>query len=103
MTDLSIVKVEGKEYVLIPKDEYDALVGAVPAGAVEAVPFAMKAVAADLRKARKVGGLTQSELAKKLKVSQPMVSSVEAGRTAPPKGYVDALLKACGLPKAWKP
>ncbi len=103
MTDLSIVKVEGKEYVLIPKVEYDALVGAVPVGAVDAVPFAMKSIATDLRKARKAGGLTQSELAKKLKVSQPMVSSVEAGRTAPPKGYVDALLKACGLSKAWKP
>jgi DNA-binding XRE family transcriptional regulator len=102
MTDLSIVKVDGKEYVLIPKAEYDALVGAVPAGAVEAVPFAMKSIGADLRKARKSAGLTQTELAKKLKMSQPMVSSVEAGRTAPPKGYAEAVLKACGLPKKWK-
>jgi predicted transcriptional regulator len=103
MTDLSIVKVEGKEYVLLPKDEYDALVGAVPAESIDAVAFATKVIAADLRKARKAGGLTQAELAKKLKVSQPMVSSVEAGRTAPPKGYVEAVLKACRLPKNWKP
>ncbi len=103
MTELTILNVEGKQYVLIPKGEYDALVGAAPAGAVEAVPFAIKAIAADLRKARKSAGLTQIALAKKLKVSQPMVSSVEAGRTAPPKGYVEAVLKACGLPKDWKP
>lgn len=102
MTDLNIVNVEGKEYVLIPKAEYDALVGTVPSGAVDAVAFATKSIAADLRKARKSAGLTQSELAKKLEVSQPMVSSVEAGRTAPPKGYVEKLLKACKLPKNWK-
>ena len=54
------------------------------------------AIAQELYKARKRAGLTQAELAKKMKVSQPMVARLERGR-----GNIscDTLLKyasACG-------
>ena len=96
------IVIDGKPYVVIPQAEYDRLRGEIPAGSVDAIEYAQKSIAADLKLARETADLTQGELAKKLKVSQPMVSGVESARVRAPKGYVQALLKACGLPKDWK-
>jgi DNA-binding transcriptional regulator YiaG len=92
------ITIEGKKYVVITQDEYDRLRGESPAGAVDAIAFAQKSIAADLKVARETAGLSQGQLAAKLKVSQPMVSSVESGRVRAPVGYVEKVLKACTLP-----
>lgn len=97
----------GTEYVIVPRAEYDRLAeqsaatAGVPAGTVDAVEVAQRAVAEGLRKAREAAGLTQAELAARLKKSQPMVSGAESGRVRVGVGYVKAVLKACGLPPDW--
>jgi len=94
-------KIGSKEYVVVPRAEYLRM-GGIPEGSVDAVEFANAAIAADLRAAREKAGLSQPELAKKLRKSPSMVSGVEAGRVRVGERYVAAVLKACGLPKDWK-
>ena len=55
-----------REYVLIPKDEYEALTKLPDGGAVDAVGYARASLARDLLAARKAAELTQAELAKRL-------------------------------------
>ena len=56
-----------------------------------------------LRKARETANLTQSQLAKKLRKSQSMVSAAERGTMEIGVRYAKAVLRACGLPEGWKP
>lgn len=105
---IQTITLGGTEYVIVPRAEYDRLAGrdvaagGVPAGAVDAVDLAQRTVAEGLRRAREAAGLTQAELAARLKKSQPMVSGAESGRVRVGAGYVKAVLKACGLPPDWK-
>lgn len=96
------LKLDGKDYVVLPKNEYYRLLGKAPPDAVDAVEAARAALARDLKTARKHAGLTQGELADKLGVGQPMVSGAEGGRISVGEDYVHRVLKACGLPKTWK-
>ena len=73
----------------------------IPPGSVDALEYTLRSIASDLRKAREEASLTQTELAKKLKVSQPMVSGAESGRVRVSERYVRNVLKACGLPEDW--
>jgi len=97
----AIITIQGEEFVLIRKSEYDHLRG-VPDGSVEAVPYAMKSIGASLRKARETSGLTQVELARRMKRSQSFVSEAESGSSRVGERYVKAVLKACGLPEDWR-
>lgn len=99
---LTIQGVEYVEYVVIPRAEYLKGAGLVPPGSVEASSFVHSLVAGDLRAAREEAGLTQEELAGKLGKSQTLVSHAESGRERVGPRYVEAVLKACGLPKDWK-
>lgn len=99
---IATLEIHGEEFVLLPRIEYDRLRG-VPAAAIDAVPFGMQSVGRSLRLAREAAGLTQAELAKKLRRSQSMVSSAETGTVRVGQRYVAAVLKACGLPEEWKP
>lgn len=95
---------DGEEYVVIPRAAYEKTMKAkLPPGTVDALDFMTAAIAADLRAAREHAGLTQNALAEKLGKSQPMVSGAETGSIAVGEAYVAAVLKACGLPKMWKP
>jgi len=98
----SFVKIGNREYAIVPKDEYEKLLG-IPAGAEDALAFSGAIIAHDLRAARAKAGLSQAELAKKLKVSQPMVANAELGKNRVGRRYMASVLKACGLPKDWKP
>jgi transcriptional regulator with XRE-family HTH domain len=60
-------------------------------------------IARDLRAARVQAGLSQVELAKRMRRSQTLISLAEAGRVSVGERYVLAVLKACGLPPDWKP
>lgn len=97
---------EKREYVILPKEEYQALTRATPARGAKvanAVTYAAKSIARDLYLARKSAGLTQAELARRLGKSQAMVSAAEHGRMRVGARFVAAVLAACGLPKDWKP
>jgi DNA-binding transcriptional regulator YiaG len=92
--------IDGEEYVAIPKAKYLEIQG-LPPGTVDAIAYAQQSLARDLVEARETAGMSQTEVAKKLKVSQSMVASAEAGRTKVSERYMARVLKACGLPKNW--
>ncbi len=93
----------GVEYVVVPRGDYLKHAGTLPRGSVEAHTHIRASIAGGLRAAREHAGLTQGQLAEKLGKSQTMVSLSEAGRERIGEKYVAAVLKACGLPKDWKP
>ncbi len=96
--------IDGKEYVGIPRADYLRMVGGKDLdGAVDAVTFGRRSLGNTLRAAREAAGLTQEQLAVKLGKKQPMVSGAESGAVRVGEKYVTAVLKACGLPKDWKP
>lgn len=102
-TDFPTVRIQNQEYVILPRREFERLAGGVDGGAVDAVPYMIQSIARALRAARQSAGLTQAELAKKLRKSQAMVSAAETGRVQVGERFVKAVLRACGLPADWRP
>jgi ribosome-binding protein aMBF1 (putative translation factor) len=99
---IQTITLGGTEYVIVPRAEYEQLVGRKAAGReVLAVDFAQRALGESLRQARESAGLTQAELAAHLKKSPPMVSGAESGRVRVGAAYVKSVLKACKLPEDW--
>jgi transcriptional regulator with XRE-family HTH domain len=92
-----------REYVLIPKEEYEALISPRKTGAVDAIAYGRTSLARDLLAARKAAALTQAELAKRLRISQSLVSQAEQGKVKVGERYVASVLKACRLPSNWAP
>jgi transcriptional regulator with XRE-family HTH domain len=92
-----------REYVLIPKDEYERLTKASTSAAVDAITYARASLARDLLAARKAAGFTQSELAKRLRISQSLVSQAEQGKVKVGERYAISVLRACRLPRDWAP
>lgn len=103
MTHAQTIKLGKNEYVILPKGEYLRLrdIAGVPAGSLDAVEYARVSIGATLRAAREHAGLTQAELAKALKKSQPMISGAENGSISVSARYVAAVLKVCRLPEDW--
>ena len=104
MSQVQTVKLGKTEYVILPKGEYLRLqsLAGIPEGSVDAIEYARTSIGATLKAAREHAGLTQSDLAKKLNKSQPMVSGAEGGSISVSARYVEAVLKVCGLPADWK-
>ena len=92
---------KGKEYVVMPKAEYERLVGQDET-TTDALEFMLGAPGRDLRAAREHAGLTQAQLAKRMKKAQATVSGSESGKIRVSEAYVKKVLKICGLPKDWK-
>jgi ribosome-binding protein aMBF1 (putative translation factor) len=103
MDQAQTIKIGKTEYVLVPKAEYRRLqsLAGVPKGSVDAVGYARSSIGDSLKAAREEAGLTQAELARALKKSQPMVSGSESGSISVSDRYVKSVLKACGLPEDW--
>ncbi len=103
MAHTQTIKLGKTEYVILPKAEYLRLqsVAGVPEGSVDAVEYARGSIGATLKAAREHAGLTQAELAVRLKKNQPMVSGAESGTISVSERYARAVLKACKLPAAW--
>ncbi len=103
MTDIQTIKLGNKEYVLLPRADYLKLqeLAGVPTGSVDAIQYARGSIGETLKQAREHAGLTQVELATRLKKSQAMVSGAESGAISISERYVKAVLKACGLPENW--
>ncbi len=98
------LKLDGRTYVILPKAEYLRLRrGDAPPRTVDAIEHARGSLGADLRAARDAAGLTQEDLAAKLGKCQSSVSQAESGQVSVDERYVAAVLKACKLPKDWKP
>jgi len=95
--------IDNTEFVVLPKAEWLRLTGqAMPGALSPARQSVQESIGRDLRKARDHAGLTQAELAKKLKKSQAMVSGAENGTVKTGWPYAKAVLKACGLSEDWK-
>lgn len=94
--------IDGTEYVALPKADYLRLVRGADEETVDALEFTRKAIGDNLRAAREHAGLTQAQLAKKLKKAQATVSGSEAGKIRVSEAYVAKVLKVCGLPADWK-
>ena len=115
MNTIPVIEIRGERFALIPEQEYLKLLGQVPSeGMPEADPFDLtdlvdadefmaKSFGRTLKAARVAAGLTQAQLAKKMKKSQAMVSSAERGTIETGPGYLRAVLKGCGLPINWTP
>lgn len=95
--------IDNTEFVVLPKDEWLRLIGqTAPEKLSPARQSVLNGIGRDLRKAREHAGLTQAELAGKLKKSQAMVSGAENGTVKTGWPYAKAVLRACGLPEDWK-
>ena len=99
---LATIEIAGEEFVLVPRAEYERLRGG-SADTVDAVAFGSRTLGRSLRAARQEAGMTQVELAKKLRRSQALVSSAESGAVRIGQRYVRSVLRACRLPDDWKP
>jgi ribosome-binding protein aMBF1 (putative translation factor) len=98
--ELITLTINGAKYVAVPEAEYDRLrsgAGEKPDGA----DWARAALGRTLQRARKEAGLSQEQLASKLRKSQTLVSRAESGELSVSERYVASVLKACGLPKDW--
>jgi len=96
--NVKTMTLDGEEYVLVPRAEYLRMTE----GTVDAVEYVRASLGRDLKTAREHAGLTQADLAKKLKKAQATVSSSESGRISVSAAYVAKVLKVCGLPSDWK-
>lgn len=95
--------IDNAEFAVLPMEEWLRLGGkASPDAPSPARKSVRDSIGRDLRKAREAAGLTQVELANKLKESQAMVSGAENGTVKTGWPYAKAVLKACGLPEDWK-
>lgn len=105
MSQPQTIKLGKTEYVIVPKAEYLQLqsLAGIPAGSVDAIEYAKASIGRSLKAAREAAGMTQAELAKALKKSQPMVSGAESGAISVSERYIKTVLKACKLPMDWVP
>ncbi len=102
MDSIQTLILDGKEYVIVPMEEWNRRTkNAAVRHRTSARDAVRISIASDLKKARESAGLTQVQLARKLKKSQAMVSGAENGSIAVGWTYACAVLKACGLPETW--
>lgn len=90
---LNTANINGKEYVLVPREEY--LKAKYP-NLEDAVLYATKSLGDKLRKIREYGGFTQQQLAEKLGCSQSMVANAESGKTVVGGKYLQRVCGICG-------
>jgi DNA-binding XRE family transcriptional regulator len=88
-----VVKISGKELVILSRSDFDALMekaGVMPRlpkaamdGSVPAVEFAMADIAREVVRRRIAAGMTQQELAKRVGVRPETISRLESAKHAP--------------------
>ena len=89
------LRLGGKDYVVIPREDYERLSGLAKAaelpplpapdagGKYPAVPYARAALARNIIRARVKAGLTQTELAKLAGIRNETLCRLEGGRHTP--------------------
>ena len=107
------IMVEGKPYVLLPREEYDRLTTLAKAadlpplpkpdaqGNYPAVEYARASLARKIIRDRVAAGLTQRELAKRAGISFEHLCRVESGKHIPSVPTIDKIDRA--LKEAGKP
>jgi len=103
---VQVIEIEGVEYALLPRAEFERLTAAAKESGeqlTDAQEYTRRLIAHDLRRARAAAGLTQAELAERIGRSRSMVAGAEGGHQRVGERYVARVLKACGLPKDWRP
>jgi ribosome-binding protein aMBF1 (putative translation factor) len=98
--ELITLTINGAKYVAVPEAEYDRL-RASGKTAPDGVDWARAELGRTLRRAREEVGLSQAQLASKLRKSQTLISRAESGEISVSERYVTSVLKACGLPTDW--
>jgi len=103
MNQVPTIKLGKTEYVTLPKTDYLKLRdgAGIPAGSVDAIPYARASIGSTLKAAREDARLTQADLAKSIGKSQSLVSGAESGTISVSTRYASAVLKTCGLPQDW--
>lgn len=90
------MKIKGKTFCLVPKEDYLATMHALEGAAVNAREFIEGSIAADLKGRREAAGLTQVEVARKAKMRQEVLSRIESGHGNPTVRTIKKILKAIG-------
>jgi DNA-binding XRE family transcriptional regulator len=89
------IRLAGKNYVLIPKLEYERLRRQVDGMSKQALtPFAGGEIGPDLRDRRRKASLTLKEVARRAGIRLETLSRIETGRTNPSARTVQAVLRA---------
>ncbi len=88
------VKIKGRTFCLVLKEEFLATMRALEDASVNAKEFIEGSIAADLREKREIVGLTQVEVAKKAKMRQEVLSRIESGQGNPTVATISRILRA---------
>ena len=106
MTQQQTIMVEGKPYVLLPREEYDRLARLAKAaelpslpqpdadGNYPAVDYARASLARKIIRDRSAAGLSQRELAKRAGISFEHLSRIESGKHTPSVPTIDKIERA---------
>lgn len=104
--DVQRLELGGREYVIVPREEYDRLRGlariaelpALPAadrtGNFPAAEYARASIARDIVRARVEAGLSQRELAKRAGVRVETLCRIETGKQTPSTATIAKLERA---------
>ena len=110
--DVQRIKLGGREYVIVPRKEYDRLQGlarvaelpALPApdraGNFPAAEYARASIARDIVRARAGAGLSQRELAERAGVRVETLCRIETGKQTPSTTTIaklDRALEGAGM------
>lgn len=88
------IKIKGKAFCLVPKEEFLATMRALEDASVNAKEFIEGSIAADLKEKREAAGLTQVEVVKEAKMRQEVLSRIESGQGNPTVATITRILKA---------
>ena len=78
------------------------LVPANPDGSCDAIAWSLAVIADGMRSAREAAGLTQEELAARLRRPLKKIVKTEAAEWEASVGHINQVLRVCGLPPSWK-
>ena len=97
--DVARLRIDGHDYVVVPRDAYDRLVrlariGARPGDAVHELPageYARASIAREILRRRSQAGLTQGELATRAGLRVETLCRIEKGRNVPTTRTIAAI------------
>ncbi len=86
----------GRDFVLIPAEEYRRLRRLADDEVVDAVQFAKESIGRDLARLRREAGLSQAEVASRAKIRAETLSRLENAKGNPTVATIKRILTALG-------
>jgi DNA-binding XRE family transcriptional regulator len=86
---LKTITMDGRDYVLVPVEDYEG------EAVVDALAYSRMSLGKKLRAMRDAAGLTQIDLAQRLRLSQTMIAQAEGGKISVGEEYVAKVQAAC--------